>query len=268
MLSIESVSGLLRLTAILGDPIARVRAPQWVNALYQQQQRENVLMVPMHVTAQGLSGAVAGLRSYENFAGAIITMPHKQTILPYLDQASASVLCAGACNVIRRTPEGKLEGALLDGEGFIEGLRRQGHEVAGKRVYLAGAGGAACAIAHALAEQGVSEILLYNRNEANGLRLAESLSTCYPGVVVIHGSDIPSQCDIAINATPAGMGDDKQQAFSVGALGPHTLVCDIVIDPQMTPLLLAAQQAGLAIHPGEHMLSAQIGLMVDFMLGT
>lgn len=266
MRSIESVSGLLRLTAILGDPIARVRAPQQMNTLFDQQQRDNVLMVPMHVTAQGLAGAVNGLRHYENFAGAVITAPHKQAIISHLDKVTAAVARAGACNVIRRTPDGQLEGGLLEGDGFIEGLRRRGYCISGKRVYLAGAGFTGSAIAHALAAQGVSEIVLFNRSDEKGVLLAESLSTRHPGVVVIHGTDTPSQCDIAINATPAGEGDDSSQAFSVSALGPQTLVCDTVIYPLMTPLLTAAQQVGLATHHGEQMLDAQISLMADFML--
>ena len=95
---------------------------------------------------------------------------------------------------------------------------------------------------------------------------AAQLASHRPGMVVIHGTRSPSHCDIAINATPAGMGEDNQQAFSLQHLAPGTLVCDINIYPEKTPLLRAAEQAGLPVHSGEAMLAAQISLMIKFML--
>ena len=266
MQSIESVCGLSRLTSVIGDPIARVRSPGLVNRMLEQQQRENVLMIPMHVSSRGLPDLLSGLRQCQNFAGAIIAQPHQLSVSEFLDNVSPAVRMTGACNVIRRSPDGTLHGALLEGEGFIAGLRQQGIDVAGKRIYLAGAGVTASAIAHALAGQGVTELILYNRTEEKGLQLAESLSKNHPGLVVIHGTGTPAHCDIAINATPAGKGEDRQQAFSPEGLAAGTLVCDTVIYPQKTPLLQAAEQAGLLTHHGEFSLMAQLELMIAYML--
>ena len=266
MSSVESVSGLTRLMAIIGDPIARVRAPQLINRELNTQQRENVLMIPLHVAPDGLQAVLEGLRHCRNFSGAVITMPHKRAVIGLLDDISPEAQLAGACNVIKRLPDGKLIGTLFDGEGFVAGLRLRGYEVAGKRIYLAGAGGAASAIAHALAGHGVTELILYNRSEPSVLELAGQLASHHPGLVVIHGTRNPSHCDIAINATPVGMGEDDQQAFSLQHLAPGTLVCDIIIYSEKTPLLRSAEQAGLPVHTGEAMLSAQITLMIKFML--
>lgn len=266
MSSVESVSGLTRLLAIIGDPIARVRAPQLINRELISQQRENVLMIPLHVAADGLRETLEGLRHCQNFSGAVITMPHKRAVIDLLDDISPEAQLAGACNVIKRLPDGKLSGTLYDGEGFVAGLQLRGYEVAGKRVYLSGAGGAASAIAHALASHGVTELIIYNRSEPAVLELAANLARHHPGLVVIHGTHSPAHCDIAINATPVGMGEDTEQAFSLQHLSPGTLVCDIIIYPEKTPLLLAAEQAGLPVHTGEAMLSAQISLMLKFML--
>lgn len=266
MQTIESISGLARLMAIIGDPIARVRAPQLINRALCEQQRENVVMVPLHVADEGLKATLEGLRHCRNFAGAVITMPHKRAVIDLLDTASPEVRQVGACNVIKRLPDGKLSGALFDGEGFVTGLLKRGYQVRGKRIYLAGAGGAARAIAHALAHHGVTELILYNRSEPAMLELAGNLAGYYPGLVVIHGNESPTHCDIAINATAAGMGNDLRQAFSVQQLNPATLVCDIVIYPETTPLLQAARQSGMPVLSGEAMLSAQIDLMIKFML--
>ena len=266
MQSIGSVCGLSRLTSVIGDPIARVRSPGLVNRMLEQQQRENVLMIPMHVTSKGLPELLSGLRHCQNFAGAIIAQPHQQSVYQWLDHLSPAVQMTGACNVIRRSPDGTLSGTLLEGEGFIAGLIQQGIDVAGKRIYLAGAGFSASAIAHALAGQGVTELILYNRTGGKEVQLAESLSKHHPGLVVIHGSEMPAHCDIAINATPAGKGEDRQQAFSVSGLAEDTLVCDTVIYPRMTPLLQAAERAGMQTHPGEMTLMARLALMISYML--
>lgn len=266
MQSIESVCGLSRLTSVIGDPIARVRSPGLVNRMLEQQQRENVLMIPMHVSSRGLPELLTGLRHCQNFAGAIIAQPHQQSVYEWLDKVSPAVQMTGTCNVIRRSPDGTLSGTLLEGDGFIAGLRQQGIDVAGKRVYLAGAGFSASAIAHALAGQGVTELILYNRTEEKGVQLAESLSKHHPGLVVIHGTERPAHCDIAINATAAGKGEDRQQAFSLAGLAAGTLVCDTVIYPQMTPLLHAAEGAGMQTHHGEYTLMAQLALMISYML--
>lgn len=265
---LEQVDGKLTILGILGDPINQVKAPLMMNAELQGLQIADTLMIPFHVGSEGLKQFVTGLKSLQNFRGAIVTMPHKKAILPWLDKLSDQAKAIGACNVIRREADGSLSGAMLDGEGLVASLISGGHPVQNKSVYLAGAGGAACAIAHALAAHGVKKITLYNRSAAKAEDLSKTLQSQYTGITVNVGSNQPEHHDIAINATSVGMGSDTSIPFSVEKLQSSALVCDIIIYPEKTTLLQSAEQKGHPTHYGRAMLQHQISLMREYMLST
>ena len=107
-------------------------------------------------------------------------MPHKVTTVGLLDVVSPTASIAGACNAVRRDPDGRLVGDLFDGEGFVRGVLRKGRTLAGARVLVVGAGGVGSAIAASLAKAGVAELALYDPSaatvEALAGRLADALS--------------------------------------------------------------------------------------------
>ena len=98
-----------------------------------------------------------------NLGGLVVTVPHKEQAAVPCDEITPAARLIGAVNAIRLR-DGKLAGGNFDGLGFVAGLRAQGHEPAGRRVYLAGLGGAGKAIACALAEAGPARLDLYNRS--------------------------------------------------------------------------------------------------------
>jgi shikimate dehydrogenase len=263
---LEQVDGRLTVLGILGDPVHQVKAPQMMNAEIRRHQIADTLMIPFHVTREGLREFLTGLQAWQNFRGAIVTMPHKQAVMASLDQVSEQAQAIGACNVIRRETDGSLTGTMLDGEGFVSSLLVAGYQVAGKSIYLAGAGGAACAIAHALASHGVASITLYNRTRAKAEALRQALQSQYHGLKVNMGTETPEPHDIAINATSAGMGDSDLLPFSLEQLTPPTLICDIIIYPERTLLLQQAEKQGFPTHYGRAMLQQQISLMLKYML--
>ncbi|WP_227135759.1 shikimate dehydrogenase family protein [Kosakonia radicincitans] len=262
----NSVSGKLTLLAIIGDPIAQVRAPLMINAAMEERHIPDTLMVPLHVAPGNVQQAIEGLKAVQNFAGAIITMPHKKAVMRFLDSTSTAAAHCGACNVIRRDQHGKIHGTMLDGEGFVANLLERDIAVGQKKIYLAGTGGAGTAIAHALAAHQVAELIIYNRTVSRAEALIRELSVFYPQVQFRLGNDMPAEVDIAINATSVGMGGTQELPFSLMALNPQSVVCDIIIFPETTALLAAAQQRNLCTHSGRAMLAAQITLMLEFML--
>lgn len=152
-----AITGATNLLAILGDPIAHASSPALANERLEARGLD-VRLVPWHVGASDLPRAVDALRAIRNLRGAIVTMPHKIAVMPHLDRVLSVAASVGAVNVVRRTADGRLEGSNLDGEGFASGLLAAGHTIAGRRVHLAGAGGAAVAIAFALAQRAVASI--------------------------------------------------------------------------------------------------------------
>jgi shikimate dehydrogenase len=260
-----SISGPTALLAIIGDPIVQARAPLMMNsALIERGRAHDAVMVPMHVQPSSLAAAVTGLRAIRNFRGAIITMPHKASILPLLDDITPEARQVGACNIIRTDPDGRLLGAMFDGEGFVAGLRIAGHEVAGRRVLLVGAGGAAAGIAFALGKHGASCLTLQNRTRAKAIELGDKVRRAWPKLSV-SVTDIGAPYDLIVNATSLGMKVGDELPINPAILKPPVVAVEIVAYPEITPFLSEAAKSGCQTHPGRPMLAAQINLMLDFL---
>jgi len=261
---LAAITGHTRLYAILGDPILQVRTPELFNALMAGRGADAV-MVPMHVPAPMLASAVGVLRGVANLGGFIATVPHKSAMLGLCDAASDRARAVGAANAFRRTPDGRIEGEMLDGVGFVRGLQREGVEPEGREVFLAGAGGAAKAIAFALAEAGVRALRIWNRTPDKALEIAERLRRAGHGLPVTVATSDPSGCDLVVNATSLGLRADDALPLGAERLTPGQIVAEVIMKPSVTPLLAAAQARGCRICPGAPMLDCQIELMADFM---
>lgn len=258
------ISGKTRVYGILADPIHHVQAPQRLNEYFASIGFDGV-MIPMHVRPDNLPAVVAGLRGMENLGGVVVTVPHKTAILALCDEASDVTRQIGAANVVRREPDGRLVATMLDGEGFVGGLRAQGRQVEGKTAYLAGAGGAANAIAFALAGAGAARLTIANRTRSKAQELRQRILALHPSADVRVGSDDPGGHDLVINATSLGMRQGDALPLDVARLAPQQLVCEVIMQPRETALLLAARERGCAVHYGAPMLAAQVALMVDFL---
>jgi shikimate dehydrogenase len=155
---------------------------------------------------------------------------------------------------------------MLDGEGFVAGLRAAGHEVRGRRVFLAGAGGAAAGIAFALGKHGAAALTIHNRTSARADDLVARVQAAWPRLAVARGGPSPAGHDLVVNATSLGMRPDDDLPLDPGGLAPGMLAAEAVISSAPTPFLAAAAGHGARVHPGLRMLEAQIELLIDFML--
>lgn len=264
MKSISEISGATRLYAIVADPISQVKTPQVINRLFEQAGHDGV-MVPFHVGASGLPTVIAGLRSLANLDGFIVTVPHKTAMLSLCDRVTVSAQQVGAVNVVRRSPAGELVGDILDGIGFVAGLRQEGFEPAGASVYLAGAGGAANAIAFALAEAGVSRLTVANRTAAKAEALLARLRAAFPALPFHLGNTDPSGHTLVVNATSLGLREGDPLPCDTARLSADQWVAEIIMQPARTPLLLAAAARGCRIQEGLPMLLCQARLMARAM---
>ena len=258
------ISGHTRLFAILGDPIFQVRTPELFNALMAARAADAV-MAPMHVPPAALETTVLALRAMPNLGGFIATMPHKSAMLDLCDAVSDAARAVGAANAFRRTPEGRIEGEILDGVGFVRGLLSAGVDPAGWDVFLAGAGGAAKAIAFALAEAGARSLRIWNRSPDKAREIADRLQRAGHGLSVELATSDPTGADLVVNATSLGLRPEDALPLDVARLSPAQIVAEVIMKPVMTPLLLAAEARGCRICPGAPMLDCQIELMADFM---
>lgn len=260
------ITGRTRLLGLIADPLVQARSPGLANAsLARRGRASEYVLLPLQVAAHDLEPVVAGLRRIATFAGAIVSMPHKETIVPLLDDLTPEAHLVGAVNVLRRESDGRLAGTTLDGEGFVAGLHAAGHEVAGRRVLLCGAGGAGAAIAFALVKHGCASLVIENRTRLRAEMLAARLADAFPCADVTVGYRPGATCDVAVNATSLGMHDGEPLPMTDAVLDTAGLVAECVVTREVTPLLERARARGRAVHGGLAMLEAQIELLLDFM---
>ena len=259
------ITGHTRFLAIVADPIHHVKTPQRINELVRAHGIDAV-MVPLHISAVDLPVVMNALRCMQNFFGCVVTVPHKTSALALCDEVSEEARQIGAVNVVHRRPDGRLHGAMLDGIGFVDGLRSAGIDPAGRSVYLAGAGGAASAIAFSLAQAGADRVTVANRSSDKAESLIERLHAKYPALAASVGSNDPSGHDIVVNATSLGLRPGDALPLDVMRLDPAQIVAEIIMDPAETALLKAARARGCRVHEGAPMLASQIRHMAAFML--
>jgi shikimate dehydrogenase len=171
----------------------------------------------------------------------------------------------GVVSVIRRNPDGTWHGDMLDGLAFVKAQKDHGAEPEGARVLLVGAGGAGSAIAIALLEAGVGELIIHDADEPRVATLIELLSGISQGRVSAGPPD-PTGCDLVCNATPMGMEENDPLPVNAALLTSSMFVGDVIAGHGLTAFLQAAEAAGCKTANGGHMVEAAQDVMADFML--
>jgi shikimate dehydrogenase len=257
------INGQTELIAHLGYPTHAFKAPMIYNP-YFESAGINAVVVPMGCRPESFGAVLRSMFSLENIRGALITMPHKVSVLELLDEASAGVEVAGACNAVRRDGAGRLVGDMFDGEGFVRGLLRKGMQLRGARTLVVGCGGVGSAIAASLAAAGAASISLFDVQAASADALAARLAKHFPAVEVLAGSNDPSGMDVVVNGTPMGMNVTDPLPVDVSRLEPGTFVGEVVMKNEMTAFLAAAQARGCRVQVGTDMLFEMIPAYLEF----
>lgn len=260
------IDGRTRVIVHLAYPSAHLRTPAFFNPLMERQGR-NAVLVPWQVKPDNLSQVWETLRLCESVAGVIVTIPHKTAVAGLCDALEGAARFLNVANVARRTGDGHFIGRMYDGPGYLRGLRSQGHQVAGRKVLLLGAGGAATGIAHSLMEEGVAALTIANRTRPRAATLAKALNREFRTGIAMAGDAVGGDHDIVINATSVGLKADDPLPIDPQTIRPDALVGEVIMQPDVTPLLQAAQGRGCRIHKGKHMIIGQTELLADFLLG-
>ena len=249
-------------TAITGWPLEHTRSPQMHNAAFRAAGiAGRYVRIPCPPEELPLLPEV--LRCYR-IHGANVTIPHKQAVIAYLADISTEAARAGAVNTICTGPDGKLTGTNTDIAGILATAAALHINPSGARVLVAGAGGAARAAVSCLTAAGAS-VSVTNRTMQKAAALAAEF-----GAAAVPPQDLRPGYDLIINATPAGMsGFSADLPIPVSLLTPDTAVFDMVYEPEVTPLLAAAQAAGVrAAVCGRTMLIAQAAASFSLWTGV
>ncbi|WP_439366153.1 shikimate dehydrogenase family protein [Bradyrhizobium sp. DASA03005] len=263
-MSTNQIDGSTKVYGIVADPVAHIRTPEAMNKIIAKRGSQAVF-VPFHVHANNLRTFVAGLKAWQNLPGFTLTVPHKEAILALCDHLGRMARITGSVNVVRRGAGDAWEGETYDGLGFVAGMRSQGLDPAGARIYIQGSGGAAKAIVAALAETGAGRISVANRSQPRATTLINRLNSAYPGrCVPAAGSDLAT-ADIVINATSLGLHEKDALPIDVSALSSTQIVAEVIMQPHTTPLLREARARGCRVHQGIHMLTGQVVEIANFL---
>ena len=254
---------------VIGDPVEHSKSPLIQNTMIRELGLDYLYLcqpVPRGKCKEWLDCA-----KFTGYAGFNATMPHKEELVPLMDELDADAALIGAVNTVC-IRDGKAWGYNTDGEGFLRSLADEGIDPAGKRVLVLGAGGAAKAVCLKLAQAG-AEVTVCNRT----VDKAQAICDHDPAHLHPAGFDAATlynkaeSCDLLVNCTSLGMAGTKGQFedFSfLDGLKPGVPVVDLIYAPAETELLRRARQKGHKTINGFGLLVNQAVLSLEHFTGT
>ncbi|WP_130869696.1 shikimate dehydrogenase [Intestinimonas massiliensis (ex Afouda et al. 2020)] len=254
---------------VIGDPVLHSKSPLIQNTMIRELGLDYVYLcqpVPRGKCKQWLDCA-----KFAGYAGFNATMPHKEELVPLMDELDADAALIGAVNTVC-IRDGKAYGYNTDGEGFLRSLADEGINPAGKQILVLGAGGAAKAVCLKLAQAGAA-VTVCNRT----LEKAEAICAHDPAHLRPAGFDAAvlykeaQSCDLLVNCTSLGMAGTKGQFedFSfLDGLRPGVPVVDLIYAPAQTELLRQAKQRGHKTVNGFGLLVNQAVLALEYFTGA
>ncbi len=264
---------------VLGDPVAHSLSPQMQNAALKQCKIDKEY-ARFQISANELSEALQLIREHD-FVGVNLTVPHKITALPFLDEVDDNAKRIGAANTIK-IDNGKLRGFNTDGKGFSRAIREEfAVDLRDLRVMILGAGGAARAIALQCAKEHCERLVIANRAFDKAKALSEELREFFVGPKVLGPvprlQAIPweesalrfqiGNVDLVVNATAMGLNASDASPIPSRLLEPHLMIYDTVYAETRTAFLAAANEAGARAASGLSMLLHQGALAFEIWFG-
>jgi shikimate dehydrogenase len=249
-------TGHARLAGILGWPVSHSRSPQ-LHGYWLERYGIDGAYIPLAVRPEDFAAAVALLPRL-GFAGANVTVPHKEAAFAACHALDETARRIGAVNTLIFTPDG-VAGRNTDAFGFIENLRRGAPEwspASGPAVML-GAGGAARAVAVALLDAGVSELRIVNRTHTRAIALADEFGPRVRAYGWQGFAAAAADAGLLVNTTSLGMTGMPALAIELDSVPVDAIVNDLVYSPLETPLLAAARRRGHVAVDGLGMLLYQ-----------
>jgi len=244
---VEQLDHATRIFGVAGNPIAHSLSPLMHNAAFRRES-VNAILLPLKV--HKLSDLITLARELP-LAGAAVTMPLKEEILPHLANSDPLTARIGACNTLRTGADGNLYGFNTDVAGVVRPLEKR-LKLQGARIAVLGAGGAARAAVFGLVAQG-AEVFVVNRTHENAVKLARQAKA----KSLKHELLAKSRFDVLINATPCGMAGNKQLLPIEENELNASVAFDMVYNPMETPLLKLAKNRGIATISGLEMFVQQ-----------
>lgn len=252
------ITGNTKLLGVMGHPINHSFSPAIHNAALNDAGLDYAYL-PLEVPKESLNNTLKWIKTL-NFRGFNVTIPHKNAILPLLDEVTEEAKTVGAVNTVIRE-NGRLIGYNTDIVGFTAGLAEANFKAENKNAVILGAGGAARAVIAGLLKEKIKNIAIAARNTEKAEILAKNFDE---GIICVNFADaeyknILTDADIVINTTPLGMypNVDAMPPIDFSIVKKDALIYDIIYTPEETKFLSEAKANGLKTQNGETMLVEQ-----------
>ncbi|MFM7347954.1 MAG: shikimate dehydrogenase [Erythrobacter sp.] len=261
---------------VIGDPIAQSKSPK-IHAFWLGKLGIDADYRACHVTPEALPDYIAARRGDPLWRGCNVTMPHKQAVMPLLDDIEATSVQIGAVNTVLRGGEGGVTGTNTDAAGFLEPLRREFEKAHYFRMArILGTGGAARAIIAALSQHNFT-LVVAGRDPGKARALLDELAPNgeHHAIDLAHfadPTDFPFDdregcLDLVVNASSLGMAGQPPLAFDWSHAPPGAIAYDIVTAPLDTPFLQGARATGHRTIDGLSMLIGQAAIAFERFFG-
>jgi shikimate dehydrogenase len=256
------VTGRSRVLGVFGCPVDHSLSPAMHNAAIAALGL-HFIYIPFSVLPDDIGPAIRSL-TVLGIIGVNLTIPHKERVLPFLDEVDQEARVIGAVNTVRNL-DGRLSGFNTDGEGFFQPLLEAGFTVRGKRAVVLGAGGAARSVVYRLLREGAI-VTVANRTRSRAERLAHEIGAAAGSpAAVIDLSDATAMksalggAELLVNTTSVGMSPhaDAEPPIPLAQLHPGLFVIDLIYNPTETRLLTEARRIGARTMNGVAMLAHQ-----------
>lgn len=270
----DRIKGTTKLLGLIGNPVTHSKSPQMHNKSFEVLGLDYVYLA-FEVEDGHIKEALDAMKTL-NAAGGNITMPHKTKIMEYLDDISPDAEIIGSVNTIKIDENKRVTGYNTDGKGFIQALYENNVDFKGKKIVMAGAGGAAKSIATQLAYDGAGEIVILNRTFSSAQAIADNINkhipTCKARPEAMNEERIVEEMQdaaVLLNTTSLGMETTIDQAIisSPAQLPKGIFVADIIYQPEQTKLLKMAEEAHVRHMNGLMMLIWQGAIAFNIWTG-
>ena len=230
---------------VIGNPIEHSLSPKlhnhWIkknnnDAVYDKKQINEVDI--KEIISEVRNGKIDGIN---------VTIPFKQSVIPFIDELSSEANQAQSVNTIYKE-NNKILGHNTDISGFELAIRGKGYDIKNKKLFILGAGGVVPSIILALRKMGAAKIILSNRTK----KKAEELKNFFSDLEIVDWGETP-EFNIIINATSLGLNQDDEIKLDYAGLGPNKLFYDVIYNPKQTKFLSKAKQFGNQTENGKMM---------------
>ena len=230
---------------VIGNPIEHSLSPKlhnhWIkknniDAVYDKKQINEVDI--KEIISEVRNGKIDGIN---------VTVPFKQSVIPFIDELSSEANQAQSVNTIYKE-NNKILGHNTDISGFELAIRGKGYDIKNKKLFILGAGGVVPSIILALRKMGAAKIILSNRTK----KKAEELKNFFSDLEIVDWGETP-EFNIIINATSLGLNQDDEIKLDYAGLGPNKLFYDVIYNPKQTKFLSKAKKFGNQTENGKMM---------------